>query len=413
MPAIRMIHANENGFVLTTTLIFITIIGLLGSTAIMVTTTDIKIGGNYKDSRQAFYDAEAGVQYAKKKIESDLTDGNLTLPSSDGSSISLSYTAPTGFSFTLSGLTKSSANRYTFTSTGTGVRNSQTSIEAALTRASAINYAAFGDVEATFKNGSNVYSYDSGTTPNPAPGDSTGDGDVGSNELLETKNGVYVDGGGVLGADASGTDATLTNTGNPGASFNGEADEQVSRVDPDPLGVIGGEYAANFTTYSTSNDNNLASPAIVSNEIDLPNSGAITLTGVAGGANYYLTSINLRNSSEIIIDASAGPVNVYLTGPLSGANGAEIRVINGGPTDFTLLSNSTGQIDIKNSGDFNGMIYAPYADLIFHNSSTIYGAVWGKTVDFKSTANLYYDTALKEKFQSNDLTLSSWKEVRG
>jgi hypothetical protein len=105
-------------------------------------------------------------------------------------------------------------------------------------------------------------------------------------------------------------------------------------------------------------------------------------------------------------------VNVYLTGPLSGANSAEITVINGGPTDFTLLSNSTDQIDIKNSGDFNGMIYAPYADVIFHNSATIYGAIWGKTVDFRSTSTLYYDTALKDKFQSNDLTFHSWKDVR-
>jgi len=97
---------------------------------------------------------------------------------------------------------------------------------------------------------------------------------------------------------------------------------------------------------------------------------------------------------------------------LDGANGAEITVINGGPTDFALFSNSTEKIDIKNSGDFIGMIYAPYADVVFHNSATIYGAIWGKTVDFKATAELYYDTALKDKYQSNDLTLSSWKEVR-
>jgi Tfp pilus assembly protein PilX len=206
MSAIRLIHANENGFVLTTSLIFLTIIGLLGSTAIVVTTTDIKIGGNYKDSRQAFYDADAGVQYTIKKIESDLAAGNISLPSSVGGSISLPYTTPSGFAFTLSTLTKTASDKYTFTSTGNGARNSKTSIETTLTRASAINYAAFGDLKTTLKNGSNIYSYDSGTTPNPAPGDSTGEGDVGSNVLLETKNGVYVDGGGVLGADASGTD---------------------------------------------------------------------------------------------------------------------------------------------------------------------------------------------------------------
>ena len=58
-------------------LIFLAIIALLGTTAVIVTTTDIKIGSNYKLSEQAFYAAEAGINVAMSTIEDfifDITD---------------------------------------------------------------------------------------------------------------------------------------------------------------------------------------------------------------------------------------------------------------------------------------------------------------------------------------------------
>ncbi len=69
MPAIRMIYNNEKGFILPLGLIFLAIIALLGTTAVMVTTTDLKIGTNYKTAKQAFYAAEAGINAAISKIE--------------------------------------------------------------------------------------------------------------------------------------------------------------------------------------------------------------------------------------------------------------------------------------------------------------------------------------------------------
>jgi hypothetical protein len=407
MHAIRI--RNENGFVLITAMIFLVIIGLIGSTAVMVTTTDIKIGANFKDSRQAFYDAEAGVQYALGRVETDLKAGSIGLPASVGDSIPLDSYSAAGFSFTFTDLTKSASNRYTFISSATGPRNSRASIEAVLARDPAINFAAFGDVITSFHNSSNVYSYDSGTTPDPDSDDSTGEGDLGSNNEVETKSGVFIDGDGMLGEDESGEDATLDN----GGTFTGTTGEQIGRVDPDPLGVVGGEYADKFTAYSTSNDNSLALPAIISGEITLGNSEVIVLNGKSGGANYYLSSINIGNSAQIRVDTSAGPVNIYLTGGLETGNDSEITVINNGkPTDFSIFSNSTAAINIRNSGDFVGMIYAPYANIEFKNSTTIYGAVWGKEVHFKATATLYYDTALKDKYQSKDLSLVSWKDAR-
>ena len=75
----NLIHRNEKGMVLATGLIFLAIIALLGTTAVLVTTTDLKIGGNYKTSEQAFYAAEAGINVAMSNVEDFIFGGTETL----------------------------------------------------------------------------------------------------------------------------------------------------------------------------------------------------------------------------------------------------------------------------------------------------------------------------------------------
>ena len=64
----NLIYKNEKGMVLPLGLMFLAIIAILGSTAVIVTTTDLKIGSNYRDSEQAFYAAEAGIQEALYRL---------------------------------------------------------------------------------------------------------------------------------------------------------------------------------------------------------------------------------------------------------------------------------------------------------------------------------------------------------
>jgi len=79
MSAMRLIYGNEKGMVLPVGLIFLAIIALLGSTAVIVTTTDLKIGSNYRASVQAFYNAEAGLARAEAELINDLnTDQDLS-----------------------------------------------------------------------------------------------------------------------------------------------------------------------------------------------------------------------------------------------------------------------------------------------------------------------------------------------
>ena len=60
--------SNEKGMVLIIALIFTCMLAMLGTTAVMTTTTDVKIGANYRDSEQAFYVAQAGIEEATARL---------------------------------------------------------------------------------------------------------------------------------------------------------------------------------------------------------------------------------------------------------------------------------------------------------------------------------------------------------
>ena len=69
----NLIHKNEKGMVLPLGLMFLAIIAIMGTTAVIVTTTDLKIGSNYRDSEQAFYAAEAGLEEARARLRGSST----------------------------------------------------------------------------------------------------------------------------------------------------------------------------------------------------------------------------------------------------------------------------------------------------------------------------------------------------
>ncbi len=419
MGAIRSIKGNEKGMILVVTLTLLAVISLVGATAVVITSTDIKIGGNYDANLQAFYDADAGVNYAIAKIEDGLKASPATFslptstdPNDSNHTTSFTYPTPSGFSFSISGITKTGTNTYSFTSTGSGPNNARTTLKATLEAESVIKHAAFGDKKLEVKNSGDTKSYDS-DSPDPTKNDpddpsfvSTHEADVSSNDWLVTKNGANIDGSGVLGEKEDGS--ATTNDIHSGTNFYGPTPVNAGRIDPDPLGVTsGGAYDP--STYSASNDN-ASAPLISGDTISLNTSG--TLYGKAGGANYYVTDVELKSGAILNIDTTLGPVNIFLTGPFEAKNGSNITLIPDGkdPSTFSIFSNSTDTIEFKHGSDFAGLVYAPYADVIVKNSADIYGAIWGKTVELKNSGTVYFDSKLKSKHTSNNLSLSTWKE---
>ena len=415
-------HKNERGAALVISLMFLSILAMLGTTAVVLTTTDIKIGANYKANAQAFYDADAGVAFAVGTMEAGLADGSFSLPTTVGGTSTLTYSVPSGFSFSISDVTMIATNAYSLTSTGTdpGNTNSWTDLAVIFEKGSAITMAAFGDKKMEMKNSAQVYSYDSRTSsPATGLGNSSGQGDIGSNENVITKNASVIDGDGVFGAYADGS--PTTNTIFDTNDFAGDAPVDAGRIEPDPLGInSGGEYDP--TTYAASNDNADAVSPIVGNFIGLGSSytsSTMTLPGKAGGANYYITAIDLKNSTTLTIDTTLGPVRLFMDDPsassttFSLSNGAAINVIPPANADqFGFFTNYTGSLDVKNSGDFNGLIYAPKADVIIRNSGDVNGAIWGETVEVKNSGILNYNTALADRYTTNDLIKTSWNNYR-
>lgn len=76
LSVIRSACNNENGAVLVIGLMFIAILAMLGSTAVVMTTTDMQIGANYKTSVQASNVAQAGLQEALHRLNLSSDDGN-------------------------------------------------------------------------------------------------------------------------------------------------------------------------------------------------------------------------------------------------------------------------------------------------------------------------------------------------
>jgi len=87
LSVMRSAFSNENGAVLVIGLMFLAILAMLGTTAVVMTTTDMQIGANYKASVQGSYVAEAGVSEAIYRL--GLFDDGGTVAPPSGSMINI------------------------------------------------------------------------------------------------------------------------------------------------------------------------------------------------------------------------------------------------------------------------------------------------------------------------------------
>ncbi|MBN1932208.1 MAG: pilus assembly PilX N-terminal domain-containing protein [Desulfobacterales bacterium] len=424
---------QQDGSAMVIALMMMALLSIIGINAVTISSTEQQISVNAETQKMAFYDADSGVQYTLGSIENALENGvPNVLPTSIGSSVAYTYGTPAGFFFNISNISMTGSNVYSFTSTGNS-GNAHIDAQAVISvtfrkgATNPIEFAAFGDEKLDTKNGGTTQSYDS-SSADPTKNDpshpsfqSTHEADVGSNDWLVTHNGAMIDGDGVFGEQ---DDGSATQDGiHGGTIFYGTAGVDAGRIDPDPLGInSGGVYDP--TTYSASNDNathaTINGAFIAGDTISTSNGDNVTLTGKVGGSNFYFTSVELKNNVTLVINTTLGPVNIFLdgggatTGTIFDAKNSSITNTSGNPTDFSIYSNSAQKIDFKHGSEFRGFVYAPLGDIDMKNSSAVYGALWGKTVDIKNSGTLYYDAALSDKYivTTNDVSLLSWEEVQ-
>jgi len=346
LPNKNSVFGNNKGMVLAVTLMLTAVLTLLGTTAVMTISTDLRIAGNYREGARAMYNAEAGVH----AVIAQLTSAGFAWPPYGGSQ-TVTVTVPSGYSFDngsggpVISVANVDGNYYRFQVTGYGGHNARKTIEAYFTREPLLRgYGVFAEGDVELENNRRIYSYNSNLTPNPNPfdypGASTGRGNVGSNKKVQARDGSYISGNVGLGASSKGKVATYDPGNSPPPIVTG-AIRAVGRVAPDPLGAVGGALAGQFTAYSKSNDNaaymtcSVGACTASPGEIDAGSGKTVTLMGKAGGSNFYFSSITLDGGALLTIDTTNGPVNIYMTEKLD-AKSSSLISMNGPPSSLTI-----------------------------------------------------------------------------
>ncbi|MBN2284453.1 MAG: pilus assembly PilX N-terminal domain-containing protein [Deltaproteobacteria bacterium] len=438
---------GQQGIVLVSALLVMAILIVLGTTAVMQTSTDIKISRNYKSSTQALYNAEAGIHYAIATLEQAMAHATFDIPSTNQefNTFMAATGVPAGFAFEITGIDMTGPGIYYMRSIGTGPENASVTVAVHFIRETgpAIPFAAFGNNKFDGKSRGHVYSYDHRRGPQPGDADfvSTGEGDIGSNGKVKIEDGTYIDGDVILGTDGDNPDERADfRTPERKYTVTGVEGIESGWINPDPLGVLNQCYNDSFDHVQFNNDNG-SLPGILNVE-------GITATITAG--TYYFNEIIIDKkegaNGKLVIDASEGPVNIYVEGSVTLNQGQMLEIMNahnevhmylkepdccftgldifnardssvikisGDPANFSLFSNSAAGIRFHNTGTLKGLIYAPRADEIELNSSSNFcGSVWGSTVLMHNGGDLFYDTALKDKYivPLNDLSIVAWRE---
>ncbi len=138
---------NQEGFLLVVALVLLATLTVLGTTAYLLSSTDIKVGGGFRNSQQAFQVAQAGVERAREILRqananqttgADPTVFNSELIHYAGSSVPVTSGTVGGYSYTVmlsndagdaGGNISDSNNKVMLTSTATGSNNTKAIVE--------------------------------------------------------------------------------------------------------------------------------------------------------------------------------------------------------------------------------------------------------------------------------------------
>lgn len=138
---------------------------------------------------------------------------------------------------------------------------------------------------------------------------------------------------------------------------------------------------------------------------------------IDGPVNLYITGdFTVGNSAGIQIN-TANPeayVNVYVDGKVDFKNGSEINNQGKSAKDLKIYGlNNCKDIDLKNTSNFYGAVYAPDAKVTVHNSAEFYGPIVAKEFEQKSKGDFFYDAALRETEEDDaavHFTVKRWRE---
>ncbi len=294
---------------------------------------------------------------------------------------------------------------YHIESTGTSGRMGKT-VHAALRLNGPFEYAIFTEDYISLKNGSSVdwVNYDEDDENLKIGTNNT------ESDSIDLKNGVYINGDLVVGP--GGIPAVVIS--DAGATITGEIYVAPEGYELPDITIP--ESLQDIPSKGSISDNTTITDSAKYDEINLSNSKIITIDG---DVSLYITGdMTLNNSSELrIVDEDTNPdasLTLYLGGDVEVKNSGTINNITEDSRKLKMYGlNECQNIDLKNSCDFYGAIYAPNADVVMMNSADAFGAVVSKSFEQKNTAGFYYDANLRDVSMNDELArfvINRWSE---
>lgn len=342
--------------------------------------------------------ADAGITKAFYEINTLFTNGQLfgELPAE-------SYISLTGSDSDYSYTITVNGGVYTITSTGRS-HGAQHTVEATLITSNPFDFAVFSKEDMVMRNSAEIdwYNYDAFSDPLKVGTNSKESGSV------DLKNSIKVYGDVVVGAGADPDEVLQVGTS---SYIYGDTYAQLTDVILPSVTVP--NYLQSAPSSGNINNDTTITTSGKYDGINLGNSEEIT---VSGAVEIYITgNIDLGNSAKIELDNSDpdSSLTIYLNGNLVTQNSSELNNETEIPENFKLYcTDNCTSLDFRNSSTIYGVIYAPEADVIFHNSIDIYGSMIGKSMDLKNSAKIMYDASLREADSDGlvCLKMNRWKE---
>lgn len=402
----RAAQGNEQGMVLVTTLIVLSVFLLLGITAVLQTTADLRISSRYKTAKQAFYAAEAGVNGVmdrylsnpgdfKSRKTAEEMEFSTTRPKASKPGEVAVWWIPSIVYDTAEPPAWVEIRSQGGTVPDTGAR-AEITVRIRANYHSPFSYGLFGDESVMISGSGYVDSYHSAKGPWSQEGNGR-HGDIGTNEA---KNGAIrlngqgtVYGGAIIGLGAT-PDTDIVVEGH--AKITGRRKTALESLNMTPKTDPGGGD-------------------------DLSESGSMTLST----GTYRLQDSQLNSQRTIEID---GEVTFLINGDVNMADLAEIRIRERGSLTMIVSGNIklTGQRIVNETGipanlqiygtsrcetvnllgqsDLHAVLYAPVATISVTGQADIYGALAGNRVTVSGQGNVHYDEALKDLSGGNKLS---------
>lgn len=311
---------NENGFVLALALFTMLLLTVIGISATKTTTMELQISRADRTYNSTFYQADSGVQYVLAGIRADLQDADNPVQIQDINPAV--YPVPAGFSFSIGpDSTFFGVGPYSFTVTGTGPEDSESSITVNFTVATP-THPAFGVGILT----------DGSLFINGAPSINGG---------MHANGNITQNGAGIINGTVTAVGNVKVGSTTPSPPEGGVDPIEVPRITDAKFGEL--------------RDEAQISPNIYIDNSESSNGGG---KGKSGGGSYNLDS-----------DGDLGGIIIFVDGDVT---------ISGDIQNASIIA--TGNITVNGSSQLTagqiGVAMAAGGDIIMNGASDSYGLFW-------------------------------------